>query len=611
MIEPMKAVTVVVAASAEGSVLATLRELAVLHLRREQPPDKATLSKLREEEALLDRAAQLARANVRHGAERSFYDRSAPADPDMGLAAARELVDVHERIERLEMQAAVLREQICFLWQLGLSDPSALTELSRSGAAIEVRRMTLNEWARLPSPGARELTRDDRHVWCVVFGQDPNTPLPGQPVNLPDVSRAALEQHFAALDEELEKLTEKRDGLARWPERFAAARHRCHERLQFAQAKEAHERLGPVAALRGYCPARSIGTLRRAALEHDWMLQIRDPGQDDDVPTLLRHNRLSRLFQPVMNFLGLSPGYREFHTHGVFLVFFTLFFAMIIGDAGYGLLMLLTTIVIARRRPAVPRTTLTLSGLLACATIAWGAAAGVWFGIERLAGQPPFEWFVVPGLDAWVKENHPRAMRFCLALGVVHLLLARMWSAARRHGNDRIAELGWGVVVLGAGLAAFKLLLDDGQWLPPAICFGLGAGLIVGFSEQQPGRPWHVGLGMGLLRLPLHFLSFVSAFSDAVSYIRLFAVGLATLEVAAAFNNIAAGIGWHSVTAAVGASLIVILGHTVNLLLAAMGVLVHGIRLNLLEFSRNLGMAWVGTPYDPFRPLDEAPLDKS
>jgi len=86
-----------------------------------------------------------------------------------------------------------------------------------------------------------------------------------------------------------------------------------------------------------------------------------------------------------------------------------------------------------------------------------------------------------------------------------------------------------------------------------------------------------------------------------VSYIRLFAVGLATVAIADAFNNIAANLGWSSLITGFFAALILLFGHTLNMLLGGMAILVHGVRLNVLEFSSHLGMEWAGYKYTPFK----------
>ena len=94
-----------------------------------------------------------------------------------------------------------------------------------------------------------------------------------------------------------------------------------------------------------------------------------------------------------------------------------------------------------------------------------------------------------------------------------------------------------------------------------------------------------------------------NSFTDIVSYIRLFAVGLATVAVADAFNKMAMDIGYNSILTGTATSLILLLGHGLNIILGAMSILVHGVRLNVLEFCSHLDINWSGFSY---KPLEES-----
>ncbi|HII76984.1 MAG TPA: V-type ATP synthase subunit I, partial [Methanolinea sp.] len=95
-------------------------------------------------------------------------------------------------------------------------------------------------------------------------------------------------------------------------------------------------------------------------------------------------------------------------------------------------------------------------------------------------------------------------------------------------------------------------------------------------------------------------LSLVNNFTDVISYIRLFAVGLATLAIAETTNSLAFGFGDGIVALVVGV-VILITGHGLNIILGPMSVLVHGVRLNVLEFSGHANVIWSGTAYEPFK----------
>jgi V/A-type H+-transporting ATPase subunit I len=95
-------------------------------------------------------------------------------------------------------------------------------------------------------------------------------------------------------------------------------------------------------------------------------------------------------------------------------------------------------------------------------------------------------------------------------------------------------------------------------------------------------------------------LSIVNCFVDIVSYIRLFAVGLASLSVAQSFNDMAMQLGWKHIWTIPFMAMILLAGHALNIILCALGILVHGVRLNTLEFSLHKNLEWKGIPYQPF-----------
>ena len=118
------------------------------------------------------------------------------------------------------------------------------------------------------------------------------------------------------------------------------------------------------------------------------------------------------------------------------------------------------------------------------------------------------------------------------------------------------------------------------------------------YGGMSPDKGFKDGLKAGLADIFTDFLNTISAFGNIMSYIRLFAVGLASLAIAQSFNDMALGMnGWLKIAGI----LVFVIGHALNLVMGLLSVIVHGVRLNLLEFSGQLGMEWSGTAYDPFR----------
>ena len=127
---------------------------------------------------------------------------------------------------------------------------------------------------------------------------------------------------------------------------------------------------------------------------------------------------------------------------------------------------------------------------------------------------------------------------------------------------------------------------------------GAGFLLVVLFGGMAPGKTFTQGLKAGVGDAFTVFLNTISAFGNVMSYIRLFAVGMASLAIAQSFNNMAAGFKGPLMVAGIA---IMVIGHALNIVMGFLSVVVHGVRLNLLEFSGQLGMEWSGTAYDPFR----------
>ena len=155
-------------------------------------------------------------------------------------------------------------------------------------------------------------------------------------------------------------------------------------------------------------------------------------------------------------------------------------------------------------------------------------------------------------------------------------------------------------ILLGKGIGAAASI--PGNLVQGAVGLIAGFLLVVCFGGMAPGKSFGQGLKAGLGDAFTVFLNTISAFGNIMSYIRLFAVGMASLAIAQSFNNMAFSFKGPLVVAAV---LILLIGHGLNIVMGLLSVVVHGVRLNLLEFSGQLGMEWAGIAYDPFKKGDK------
>ena len=186
-------------------------------------------------------------------------------------------------------------------------------------------------------------------------------------------------------------------------------------------------------------------------------------------------------------------------------------------------------------------------------------------------------------------------------IGALQLSIARIWVAVKSFTSYTVfAETGWAALVWGIYFVVKFLLLNEELSSVVFYLIGYWAAVIILFGEQKEDG-FVKGIFRGITGFIINALTGIGCLSDLISYIRLFAIGLATREVALAFNNMAGDIGFSDAKSIVIAIIILIFGHTINIMLGAMSVLVHGIRLNLLEFSKHLNIQWSGINYRPFK----------
>lgn len=583
MIVPMKSVAVVMSDSGRTDAVHRLGALGVLHLReRPEPGSDGELDRLESAIRILE-----------------AYPGAAPESPSSNELApagvAEQVLDLVRQRGELDVRVAELEREIERIAPLGEFD-SDLEDLRDSGLAIRVYRCPAREFQKLAESFCCSVIHRRRsELWVAVLGRtgDETPSLPEVP--LPADSPSKLRNELERARGQRRDLNPRLLALGSQLERLHEEVGRLRDRRTLREALASARSEPPVAYVTGYCPQPRVAELQRAAEAEGWALLARDVGPEDDPPTLLANRPWVDSAGPIYRMIDSVPGYREADTSLWFVIYLALFFAILIGDAGYGLLVLLGAA--AWRRWGTPSVAaVRLLVMLGSATIAWGALSGNWFGLEALATAPVSSWFVIPQLNAFDPASQTTVMLVCFVIGASHLSVAHLTIAFRqRHSLSALCQVGWTLIVWGAFFVVRFLVLE--RPIPVLAYVFLAAGGSLAVSFAQPDRGLLGGFGIGLGRLPLKLMS---CFGDLISYIRLFAVGMATLAVAASFNEIAAGFDLGNLAAVVPAALVLLLGHGINLAMAALSVVVHGVRLNMLEFSGHAELKWSGTEYHPF-----------
>lgn len=616
MIVAMKKVSIVTLKTHEAETLSRLRELGVLHVFTDGA-DHDRGERLREESAAVDRALVAIPPVDGESAEQASVQGGAAVDQALNIAeGCQALLD--ERSQLLDEQDRIGRE-LERLAPWGQIDPERIAAIGEHDVQLALYELSVEHAAEaldaIPRAVVVERTKSlVRVLGVAVQGEElPSTP---DPVQLPAQSVQSLEERDTAITERLAAI--EGELQARQSERpiLLAAREELDAAFEFVRVQASMDSQKELSWISGFLPHDLTDDLRQAARQHGWGLVVQDPAEDEQVPTQVRNPKPIRMIQPVFNLLGTVPGYREMDISFFFLLFFVVFFAMIIGDGGYGVILLLGTLIGSIRGRAQgkrPGPGTALMFVLSTATVAWGAITGNWFGYAPFAELPVLRDLVIPAISAEQEGSRQTIQYLTFVIGTIHLSIAHVWNFLRGiRRRPRLAafeQLGWLSMVLGLYYLVLDLVLGTvavsivprPDWWLSMIIGGLAAVMV--FGQQEEGQNFFVGVGKGVANIITTALDGISAFSDIISYIRLFAVGLASLAIAQAFNLMGAGIAESlgGAGGAVAAAAILFLGHTLNLAMGALSVVVHGVRLNMLEFSGHLGMEWTGVEYAPFR----------
>jgi V/A-type H+-transporting ATPase subunit I len=349
--------------------------------------------------------------------------------------------------------------------------------------------------------------------------------------------------------------------------------------------------------IQGFCPEQEVPKIISLAKKNNLGYLIETPSQDEEPPTLIKNPKWLTMVNPIFEFINTLPGYAEFDISAVFLLFFSIFFAMIVGDAGYGLLFFMATFFIRKKFKNIPPQPFHLMYVLSIATIVWGAISGTWFSFEQIAKLPVINSLVINKVNSFAKESQLFVMYLCFVIGVVHLTIGHIMKYIREINSvNSLTQLGWISILWGLFFLAGTLILNKPFPVFAKYLLIVGVTTVLIFSNFQK----NIIKGIALSFVDT-FLGCTGGFSDIISYLRLFAVGSASVAIASSFNTMAIGGGTSNVIGGIIAAFIIFFAHALNITLSFLAVIVHGLRLNMLEFSGHLGMQWSGHKYEPFR----------
>jgi V/A-type H+-transporting ATPase subunit I len=437
------------------------------------------------------------------------------------------------------------------------------------------------------------ISRDHRFCYVVVISEDLPQGMPVERVRTGNKSLSQLEDRLEEVELELEDLQAEREGLTRWCSLFARSIDRLEDQAAVKAAVEQTYTADPVFALQAWTPEDTIARLQQYAAEQGLVFETAAPQAEETPPTLMQNPQGLAVGQDLVSFYT-TPRYWLWDPSIIVFFSFAVFFAMIIADAGYAAALGLIVAAFWKKmgQSESGRRFRILLATLVGAGVIYGVIVGSYFGVTPGEGSLPAEMNIIDMM------NFSLMMQLSILLGVLHLVIANAVTAWHFRRSLRAAvPLAWVLIFLGAvALWQAASHKDTLAFLQPYGIGTMGAGLlgVVLFSSTE-GPIWKrllKGLG-GLTGLS-------SAFGDALSYLRLFALGLASASLAGTFNEMAGQV--KEALPGIGilfALLIALLGHGLNFTLSLSSGFIHGLRLNFIEFFR-WSISEEGQPFTAF-----------
>jgi len=589
MIVPMTKVSVFTVASHVEETLKSLRKLGLMHV-------SATKQSVESEESMFV-AEQLQMAERAVLALKKPSVQTTEYIGDQVLLPIKEVLSLLQEKDDEQRKCDEAKVRLAWYEIWGGVSLASVKKLRDQGVSVRLYRMAKTT----------RISEDDHPTACVVaetsvekrvvlFSLDPKERLEFNEEAWPEQEYHDVANEIRAHEQRLEFIGESLARLSSFRNAVRAYVASLEKQREFIAVKSGAGEDSGVVYVTGFIPTETVATFVCVAEQQPWGYAVEDVAVVDhghghgaaDVapPTLLKNKAWASIVNPLFQFMGTVPGYREYDISACFLVFFSLFFAMIVNDASYGVVILVCAGLLFAKAKKGYRQPLALLIVLAGADILWGALVGEWFGSKELAQSPLLRSLA---LFEHVAESSQAMMKFCFTIGAIHLTVAHLMNLYR-HGRSRhsIGQVGWLLIVWPLYFLVCNMVV--GEALPVFAMPMLGLGLVLLLSSERTAADFaHAPLAV------------IGCFSDIISYMRLFAVGFAASIMAKSFNTMAIGDGIHSVGAVILAVVVLVGGHALNLALGFMAVIVHGVRLNLLEFSSHLGQEWTGYEYKPFK----------
>lgn len=623
MIVPMKKVSLVVLEKEKKQALEKLRKLKLVHVE-DLTGNGENLSKLKSTYDMMERAFFLI-SDIKVKGKDVIQVSLTKEEAVEKASQFLELLSLKKNYEDLITGNTKEIERFS---RWGDVDPADLRFLAEKGYFLFLYEIPAEYYSLIPeTEKVLKVFSDKNLVRFILVSDNGNVPqdLPSQAVlvTLPSKSTRLLR-------EENEDYKSKIKAIERQIYSFSACKTGIEKNLKILEKEIEFENIYSgmdgeegegslrLSWLTGFVPAKELKKVEMLAKQEKWGFLSDEPGEEDAVPTKLENNKVVSLIYPVSDFLGTVPGYREYDISGWFLLFFSLFFGMIFGDGGYGVLITLISVFAIIKNHKKNLQPFILLLILGLTTTLWGMLTCNWFGVPPQSlpeSLKPLllklDWNWISNASSLPEDTVTQNLQiFCFTIALVQLAVAHLKGIVRNIRSLKcLGEAGSLFMLMGIYYLVLNMVVSSERFPFDLVLFGdikassimfplIGVGFGLSFIFSNYEGSVLKSVLESLKNIISVLLGVVNVFSDIVSYIRLWAVGLAGAAIANTVNEMAGPIlGGFVIFLGI---LLLGFGHGLNMILNVLSVIVHGVRLNTLEFSSHLGMTWSGFKYKPF-----------
>ncbi len=623
MIVKMQKVYIVSRRAERERLLDVLREAGLIHI---QPVSNKLMqdSEITAKINVVSRALQILSTIEPLSIERGNFESESLS----AIEIANQVLDIQKRSAELRNRIGLLYRQLEQLKIWGDVTLEQFEELKQAGIEILFFVISADKVAEIEAECVEIVGERGQEKIVAVIDRIGRLKVPEQAkqISLPQQDAPSIRREAHEIELQLKADRDKLARFANFKDELKQALLQLEEQNEYTIALNGGYDTGELFAIQGWIPADIALSVEQILAEKkmEAAIEIIEPTEEDNPPTLIKHPRWVKPIQGLLDILGTLPGYREIDISPFFMIAIPLFAAMLIGDAGYGLIFTIIPLIFYRKLSAIAgKDKINLLLIVGLATVFWGVLSANIFGITptelaRIGGYANVQELqsgntlvskigksmikVAPLWNVDDEKLRTLLIKLSLLIGCVHLSLARVVKALSMLPDIRsVSEFGWAVFLWSMLGIIWLLFFGSYEPMPVSVSIivkGLIAGgiLIVLFTAPNKNPIKMIGQGIASSLLPS-----LSTFSDTMSYIRLMAVGLATYYIASAFNGLGATVA-HSSHWLVAIP-IILFGHGLNIGLTVVAIFAHGVRLNMLEFSNNVGVQWSGYPFKAFRRL--------